>query len=121
MFKVMCPICWHEETFRALKQGTEPIRDDISMLLWHRPDGGVRTQNCTIWDGGCWRCEICDISLPPRMAAMMIDAVLRVSDPDSDSFNGETFEDAYKAAKGGSHNYVDLLINPKRRRKPGRL
>ena len=101
MLKVMCPICWHEETFRALKQNTEPIRDDTPMMLWHRPDGGVRTQNCTIWDGGNWRCEICDISLPPRMAAMMIDAVLRVSDPDSDLFNGETFEEACEAAKGG--------------------
>jgi hypothetical protein len=35
------------------------------------------------------------------MAALMIDAVLRVSDPDSDSFDGENFKDAIEASKGG--------------------
>jgi hypothetical protein len=36
------------------------------------------------------------------MAAMMIDAVLRVSDPDCDSYDGETFEDAKVADRGGA-------------------
>jgi hypothetical protein len=37
------------------------------------------------------------------MAAVLIDAVLRVSDPDSDSYdpNEKVFEDAMHAAKGG--------------------
>ena len=98
--KVLCPICWHEETFRAFRNGTEPIRDDMPIMRWHRPFGGYKGQVCTIWDDGHWRCEVCDISLPPRMAAIMIDAVLRVSDPDSDSFDGTTFEDAKIAARG---------------------
>jgi len=99
--KVICPVCWHEETFRALRQKTEPIRDDTCTMLWHRPEGGARGQIVTMWDGGHWRCTICGISFPPRMAAMMIDAVLRVSDPNSDSYNGTIFADALVAASGG--------------------
>jgi hypothetical protein len=90
----MCPVCWHEETFRALRQHTEPVHDDVPCMRWHRPEGGARGQITTMWDAGHWRCELCGISLPPHMAALMIDAVLRVSDPDSDSFDGEMFEDA---------------------------
>jgi len=97
MKKVMCPICWHEETFRAIRQKTEPIHDDIQNMLWKEPYGGARGQICTVWDGGCWHCLQCGVSLTPQMAALMIDAVLRVSDPDSDSYNGETFLDAIAA------------------------
>jgi hypothetical protein len=99
--EVLCPVCWHEETRRALRQNTEPIRDDVSRMLWHRPYGGAKGQIVTIWDGGHWRCQTCGISFPQHMAALMIDAVLRVSDPDSDSFDGENFKDAIEASKGG--------------------
>lgn len=103
MNKVLCPVCWHEETRRAIRLHREPVRDDISNMRWQRPDGGPRGQIVTMWDGGCWQCEVCGISLPPRMAAVLVDAVLRVSDPDSDSYShgGRTFADSMVAAKGG--------------------
>jgi len=103
MHTVICPVCWHEETFRAIQQGTEPCHDDASSMRWQRPGGWARVQICTMWDGGYWRCGKCGIALPPHMAAVLIDAVLRVSDPDSDSYdrNEKTFEDAMHAAKGG--------------------
>jgi len=52
MKKVLCPVCWHEETFRAIRQNGEPVRDDASTMLWHRPEGGARGQIVTMWDGG---------------------------------------------------------------------
>jgi len=98
---VMCPVCWHEETFRAIRQNTEAVHDDVPNMRWNRPYGGARGQVVTAWDGGYWRCERCHVSLSPFMAALMIDAVLRVSDPDSDMFDGVIFEDAKVAADGG--------------------
>ena len=102
--KVLCPVCWHEETFRAIRQNGEPVRDDASTMLWHRPEGGARGQIVTMWDGGHWRCQTCGISLPPRMAGVLIDAVLRVSDPDSDSYdeNEKVFADSVLAIEGGT-------------------
>jgi hypothetical protein len=99
--KAICPVCWHEETFRALKQHCEPVHDDPQYMLWQRPYGGARGQVVTVWDEGRWNCPVCGVSLTPRMAAILLDAVLRVSDPNSDSFDGETFEDARVANKGG--------------------
>ena len=101
--KVMCPVCWHEEPWAAIRQNRNPVRDDTPNMQWNRPDGGYRGQQVTMWDNGHWCCEACGISFPPRMAAVMIDAVLRVSDPDSDSYDWkeETFKDAIVAASGG--------------------
>lgn len=102
MIKVFCPICWHEETWRAIRQQTEPVRDDMPRMRWNHPQGGARGQVVTMWDGGHWRCEICRMALPAHVAAILIDAVLRVSDPDSDSYveRENTFADAIAAAKG---------------------
>ena len=44
MKKVLCPVCWHEETWRAIRQHGEPVHDDASTMLWHRPEGGARGQ-----------------------------------------------------------------------------
>ena len=52
MHTVICPVCWHEETFRAIQQGTEPCHDDASSMRWQRPGGWARVQICTMWDGG---------------------------------------------------------------------
>jgi hypothetical protein len=101
MKKVLCPVCWHEETFRAIRQHSEAVRDDAPVMLWQRPYGGARAQIVTEWDEGHWRCERCNLALWPSAAFLMIDAVLRVSDPDSDSYDGETFADARAAAAGG--------------------
>ena len=104
MKKVLCPVCWHEETFRAIRQNDKPVRDNVSTMLWHRPEGGARGQIVTMWDGGHWRCQTCGISLPPRMAGVLIDAVLRVSDPDSDSYdeNEKVYADSVLAIEGGT-------------------
>lgn len=101
--KVICPVCWHEETWAAIRHHREAVYDDMPNMSWHRPDGGYRGQQVTMWDNGHWCCEACGISLPPHMAAVLIDAVLRVSDPDSDSYdeNANTFGDALIAESGG--------------------
>lgn len=95
MSRAICPVCWHEETRRALLHGGEPDHEDAASMLWQEPHKGVAAQE------GHWRCQNCDIVLPPRSAAILLDAVLRVSDPDSDSFDGESFADAVAAGRGG--------------------
>lgn len=70
----------------------------------YRPSGylsAAMLSSVNVWDDSHWQCETCGISFPPHMAALMIDAVLRVSDPGSDLFNGENFRDAEVAAAGG--------------------
>lgn len=85
--KIICPCCWHEETFRAIKQGQEIVHDDPTLMNWKKPYGGPRGQIVTQWDNGWWQCEICQLRLPEHQAFLLIDAVLRVSDPDSDSYD----------------------------------
>ncbi len=102
--KVICPVCWHEETFRAIRQEQEADHDDPVLAYWCKPYGGARGQQVTVWDGGYWECGICRLRLPAFSMALLIDAVLRVSDPNSDSYDEKekTFKDAIEAAGGES-------------------
>ena len=99
MVKPICPTCYHEETFRAFQNGYEPCRDEIQTMKWNPPFGGARGQQCTPWDNGGWSCDVCGTRLPPQCAMILIDAVLRVTDPDGecDSYDGETYQDAREA------------------------
>jgi hypothetical protein len=99
--QVICPICWHRETLTALGYGDDAVRYDVALMSWQKPPGGPRGQVVTALDQGYWRCEVCGVRLPPDIAAVVLDAVLRVSDSDSDSYDGETFKDARIAAAGG--------------------
>lgn len=94
MKKAICPVCWHEETHDAIRHSREVVHDDAHLMAWK-----VRQ-----WENGWWECGKCGVRLTPRMAALLIDAVLRVSDPDSDSYDEEehVFKDSVVAAKGGS-------------------
>ncbi len=99
--KIICPVCWHEETHRALRQGDEATHDDPQMMFWNKPYGGARGQQCTPWDNGWWSCEYCQLRVTEPSAFLLIDSVLRNSDPDSDSYDKETkcFKDALLAFK----------------------
>jgi len=99
----LCPVCWHDTTWRAIRQRCEPVRDDTPNMLWNRHCPGTVGTGVTANGGGHWSCPSCGISLPPRIAAVLIDAVLRVSDHDSDSYDydEEHFADAVLAAVGG--------------------
>ena len=72
-----CPVCWHEETMRAQREEREPADTTQEMHLeWYPPLDGPRGQQVTRVDGGYWRCPACDVVLPPREAAVLLDAVL---------------------------------------------
>jgi hypothetical protein len=71
-------------------------------MYWCKASGGACGQQVTPLDLGWWRCPACDLRLTPEAAATLIDAVLRVSSPDSDSYDKieHVFEDAVQAFKG---------------------
>jgi hypothetical protein len=88
MIRAVCPVCWHEDSLEDIQKDREIIHYDCSLMDW---------------SPGCWTCPSCEVVLPPRIAAILLDAVLRVSDPDSDSYDegSKTFGDALDAAAGG--------------------
>jgi len=99
---VMCPSCWHLETFQARHVGREPCRDDPTTLRWEKPYGGARGQTVTPWDNGGWSCETCGFRAPAEATFLLIDAVLHLSDPDCDSIDDEGIHaDAKTALNGG--------------------
>jgi rubrerythrin len=81
---IICPVCWHDDTYVSLASDTEIIHDDPYLMSYNNYYKK-------------WVCNHCNLKLTPREAFLLLDAVLRVSDPNSDSFNGITFLDARKA------------------------
>jgi hypothetical protein len=102
MTSIICPACWHTDTHAGIRNGYEASHDDARCMYWNKASGGARGQQVTPWDLGWWRCPDCDLRLTPEAAATLIDAVLRVSSPDSDSYdpNDHVSEDALAAFKG---------------------
>ena len=99
---IACPCCLHEETIRARCAGREPCHDDQALMLWNRPQGGVRAQVCTEWDQGWWECVICDLRLPPHKAGVLLDAALMHAFPDCDSIDADGIHaDTKRAWAGG--------------------
>lgn len=99
--RAICPVCWHDASLRCLASGREIVHDEIPLMRWSEPRAAAGAQVCSVWDGGAWTCERCGVRMTRHHAFSLLDAVLRVSDPDSDSFDGETFADARRAAAGG--------------------
>lgn len=102
MSSPMCPACWHERTFRARQEDREPCYDDPPLLQWERPYGGARGQAVYPWDGGVWSCEWCGFRAPPKVAFLLLDAALHLSDPNCDSIGEDgVHADAKAALEGG--------------------
>lgn len=99
---VLCPVCFHEETMRARRNGGEPCHDDPVLMRWQPPLKRAGGQVVTPYDFGWWLCDMCGIRLAPEQAATLIDAVLYCNDPNCDSRDEEGFyADSIRAAKGG--------------------
>lgn len=104
--KVICPVCWHRTTiFRGkFRCGSVRKPEDIHSMYFSPPLGGTMGQMVTKWDDGAWRCEMCQFSVTPSEAALMIDAVLRADcegKEEKDPENVDHFKEAVLAYNGG--------------------
>ena len=101
---IPCPCCLHEQTFRARSSQQEPCYDDLDLMHWHPPYGGIRGQVVTHWDQGWWQCA-CGLRLPPFKAGILLDAALMHAFPNCDSIDAEgVHADTKRAWKGGSRH-----------------
>ena len=102
---IPCPCCLHEETLRARSSKREPCYDNLGLMRWHRPTGGVQGQVFTRWSQGWWECE-CGLRLPPFTAGILLDAVLMNASPNDDSIDAEdgVHADTKRAWKGGGRH-----------------
>ena len=84
-----CPLCWHEETMIARRNGRDPFRDHLAecKMEFCPPYGGARGQQCTRWDNGSYVCAMCGARLDERDLYVMLDAVgLTDGDHDADAY-----------------------------------
>lgn len=106
---VLCPVCWHRDTIHAQQGGEDVIHDDPAIMRWvvcREREGKPPTMPGEL-SGGVWECDYCGVRLEPEAAYLMIDAVIKASDPDSDSITEDTYgrvtaEDA-RRARWGTH------------------
>lgn len=106
--RVICPVCWHEETMRARRLEQEPCRDDVIMMHWRPPYRGPRGPQLQMgwkWDMGGWEClDGCGLRVTAHEAGVLLSAALTASDPDCDSIDEDgVHADALIAWKGGDN------------------
>ena|SRR4030042_96950 len=53
--KVMCPVCWHEETWAAIRQNRDPVRDDTPKRNDMSGRLEARCPECLTWHPIKWR------------------------------------------------------------------
>jgi len=85
----------------ACRNRRETCHDDTPQMRFSRPYGGARGQQVTRGDAGWWRCEVCDLSLTPNEAGVLLDAVLMLSEPNCDSIHDGLHADVQVAFAGG--------------------
>lgn len=93
--RVPCPVCLHEETFRARLCRRTPCYDDIVTMDFEAPSGDALPGR------GAWACGTCGARLTPYQAGVLLDAALMHVDPHCDSIRGGVHEDARRALRGG--------------------
>lgn len=92
----------HRETVRARRNGGDPCYDDACLMFWHRPHGGPRGQQISVWDSGWWECDTCKIRLHTEAAGLLLDAALMHADPHCDSIGPDGYHaDTIRAFAGG--------------------
>jgi len=83
------------------------------LMTWspgpRRGGAGAANWQPSRWEHGVWECAACGLRLTPEEAGILLDAVLRDSDPECDSITEDDsgwrmHEDARRALRGGRHD-----------------
>lgn len=95
---VMCPCCWHRETMTARQNERDADHSHIEcaytgLMVWspgpHRGGACGNPGMPSRWDYGVWECGACGLRVTPEEAGILLDAVLRDSDPECDSITDD--------------------------------
>ena len=94
----MCPCCWHRETMTARQNERDADHSHIEcaytgLMVWspgpHRGGACGNPGMPSRWDYGVWECGACGLRVTPEEAGILLDAVLRDSDPECDSITDD--------------------------------
>lgn len=104
---VPCPVCVHDETMVARRNGYEASYDDVPSMRWCPPYRGPQGQVFTRLGRGSWQCERCGFEATPHETGTLLDAVLNHSHPDCDSIRDGIHEGTWNAFDGGDRRSND--------------